>query len=149
MIRILLLLACVPAFASDLETEKKLSAEYLARMAQEPGAQVLEQGVVIRPIFNSGGTVFPKITDQVQVSYHLVDRESRVLDESVTSDELAVFPLSRLITCWQIALPKIPVGSFYKVSCPSSTAYGDGGAGDGAIKGGAALTFRLTLYGVK
>ena len=85
----------------------------------------------------------------MKVSYHLVDREGKVIDESVTADELAVFPLNKLIKCWQIAIPKISIGSFYKVTCPSDVAYGDKGTSDGAIKGGAALTFRLTVYGIE
>lgn len=135
--------------ADDLAQEKKLSAAYLEKMAAEPSAQVIEQGIVLRPIFTSHSGQFAQITDTVQVAYHLVDREGKVIDESITGDELAVFPLSKLIKCWQVAIPKISIGSFYKVSCPSDVAYGDKGAGDGLIKGGAALTFRLTVYGIE
>lgn len=131
----------------DLETEKKLSAEYLEKMSKEIDAKVIDQGIVMRPIFVSPSTEYPKATDQVKVLYHLVDRTGKVIDESITIDEVAVFPLTKLIACWQIALPKISVGSFYKVSCPSDVAYGDKGVGD-QIKGGAALTFRITLLGI-
>lgn len=132
----------------DLATEKKLSADYLAKMAAEPSAQVIEQGIVLKPIFEASSEKFAAIEDTVMVSYHLVDREGKVIDESVTADELAIFPLSKLIKCWQIAIPKISFGSFYKVSCPSDVAYGDKGAGD-VIKPGAALTFRITVFGVQ
>ena len=132
----------------DLAQEKKVSAEYLEKMAAETNAHVIESGIVLRPIFKSGSAIFAVVTDTVKVAYHLVDREGKVLDESVTSDELAVFPLNKLIKCWQMAIPQISVGSFYKISCPSSVAYGDKGAGDGLIKPGAALTFRLTVYGI-
>lgn len=139
------------SFADDsaLETEKKLSAEYLAQMALEKDAVVLEEGVVLRPIYKSNSEVFAKVTDTVHVSYFLTDRELNLLEESVSSDEDLAFPLERLIKCWQIAVPKIPVGSLYKISCPSSTAYGDSGAGDGFIKPGAALTFRITVFGIQ
>ena len=130
-----------------LALEKKLSAEYLAKMAAEPGAQVIEQGVVLRPISESGSQTYPQVSDSVRVSYFLTDREGKTIEESITSDELVEFPLARLIKCWQVAFPKISVNSFYKISCPSDTAYGDHGAGD-TIKPGAALTFRVTLYGV-
>lgn len=129
----------------DLLQEKKLSAEYLAKMAIESGAQVINQGIILRPIFVSPSQVFPQITDSIQVAYHLADREGKLIEDSLTSDELAVFPLNKLIQCWQIALPKISVGSLYKLSCPSDTAYGDKGV-EGVIKPGAALTFRVTLY---
>jgi FKBP-type peptidyl-prolyl cis-trans isomerase FkpA len=133
----------------DLAQEKKLSAEYLQNMAAEPNAKVIDSGIVLRPIFESGSDQHAQVTDTVEVSYHLVDREGKVVDESITSDELAVFPLNKLIKCWQIAIPQISVGSFYKVSCPSDVGYGDKGTSDGAIKGGAALTFRLTVYGIQ
>jgi FKBP-type peptidyl-prolyl cis-trans isomerase FkpA len=145
-------LSCTIASATpvdDLAKEKQLSQEYLHQMAMEPNTQVIESGIILRPIFESGTNQFAKVTDTVKVSYHLVDREGKVVDESITSDELAVFPLNKLIKCWQMAIPKISIGSFYKISCPSDVAYGDKGAGDGAIKPGAALTFRLTVYGIQ
>ena len=134
--------------AEDLAQEKKVSAEYLQKMATEDQAKVIENGIILRPIYESGSGVFAQVTDTVKVSYHLVDREGKVVDESITSDELAVFPLNKLIKCWQIAIPQISIGSFYKVSCPSDVAYGDKGAGTD-IKPGAALTFRLIVFGVQ
>ena len=147
MLTATLFLSSTTVFA-DLEGEKKLSAEYLEKMAMEDGAQVLDQGVIARPIFMSGSSEYAAVTDTVKVAYHLVDREGKVIDESITGDELAVFPLNKLIKCWQIAVPKISVGSFYKVSCPSDTAYGDKGAGDD-IKPGAALTFRIAVFSIQ
>lgn len=137
------------ATPEDLAQEKKLSAEYLAKMATEANAKTIENNIVIRPIFESGSNQFAKPTDTVKVMYHLVDREGKVIDESVTADELAVFPLNKLIKCWQIAIPQISIGSLYKISCPSDVAYGDKGTSDGAIKPGAALTFRLTVFGIQ
>lgn len=135
--------------ADDLAKEILLSQEYLHQMAMEPNTQVIESGIVLRPIFESGSNQFAKVTDTVKVAYHLVDREGKVVDESITSDELAIFPLNKLIKCWQMAIPKISIGSFYKITCPSDVAYGDKGAGNGVIKPGAALTFRLTVFGIQ
>ena len=134
--------------AGDLATEKKLSTDYLALMAKEQNAQVIDSGVVIRPIFTSSSDVKPKLEDTVMVAYHLADREGKLIEESLTSDELAVFPLGKLIKCWQIAITQMPVGSLFKITCPSDVAYGDKGAGT-EIKPGAALTFRVTLYGIQ
>ena len=135
--------------SDELAKEKKASAEYLAKMLAEPEAVAIASGVVIRPLFVSPSDQFANLSDTVKVAYHLVDREGKVLDESITSDELAVFPLAKLIKCWQIAVPNISFCSFYKVSCSSDTAYGDKGAGDGLIKPGAALTFRITMFGIQ
>lgn len=145
-------LVSMPSFAGDSEElakEKKASAAYMARMLEEPHAVTIGEGVVIRPIYVNLTDQFAHSTDTVQVAYHLVDREGKVIDESLTADALAIFPLSKLIKCWQIAIPRIAFGSLYKVSCPSDTAYGDKGAGDGLIKPGAALTFRITMFGIE
>lgn len=161
MIKSILLATCILAFslfvnsvavatpADDLAQEKQLSSIYLEKMSAESNAKTIARGIIIRPIFESGSGQFAKATDTVKVSYHLVDREGNVVDESITSDELAVFPLNKLIQCWQIAIPQISIGSFYKITCPSDVAYGDKGAGDGLIKPGAALTFRLTVFGIQ
>ena len=150
----LVLLAAFSASAEappqdELAKEKQASSDYLGKMAQESGAKVIDQGIVIRPIFESGSGGYAQPTDKVKVAYHLVDREGKVLDESITSDEAVVFPLNKLIKCWQTAIPKISFGSFYKVSCPSDVAYGDKGAGGGLIKPGAALTFRIHVFGIE
>lgn len=131
-----------------LALEKCLSSEYLAKVASEPDAKVVEGGVVVRPIFTNAGGAHPKVSDTVTVGYSLLDREGKVIETTANGDELATFPLDRLIPCWKTAVPMMTVGSFFKVSCPSDTAYGDRGAGDGEIKGGAALTFRISLYGI-
>ncbi len=130
-----------------LAEEKKLSAEYLAKMAKEKGAEVTGEGIVVRPIFISDTKNYPTVKDTVTVGYYLTDREGKLIEESTTSDDTATFPLGDLIPCWKIAIPKMAVGSAYKITCPSDTAYGDKGAGE-TIKGGAALTFRITLFGI-
>lgn len=135
--------------SEDLTLEKKLSTEYLTKMASEKDAVVIEQGIVMRPIYQSGSQQFAKATDTVQVLYHLADREGKVIDESITADEAFAFPLQMLIKCWQIAVPQMAIGSHYKISCPSDVAYGDKGIKEDdvyIIKPGAALTFRLTVF---
>ena len=144
-ISLLLLLCPFLVLADDLEKEKELSRAFLAEMAKEPGAEVTPEGVVVRAIFRSPSAVYPKDSDTVGVSYHLSDREGILIEESISSDEVISFPLNRLIKCWRIAIPKMSVGSYYKISCPSDTAYGDRGAAP-SIKPGAALVFRVTLF---
>lgn len=142
-----LLFGALASAQTDLEKEKALSAEYLTKMAAEANAQVVDMGVVLRPIFNATSEKFPTVEDTVTVNYHLMDREGKLIEESISSDETISFPLARLIKCWQVAIPKMSVGSFYKITCPSDSAYGDRGTKDGSIKGGAAITFRVTLFG--
>lgn len=131
---------------SDLERERRLSAEYVELMAQEDGAVQIEEGIVLRPIYHHEGTDRPALADTVKVIYHLMNREGVLIEESLSSDEVLAFPLSRLIQCWKLAVPQMTFGSIYKVTCPTDTAYGDRGAGDD-IAPGAALTFRIVLLG--
>jgi FKBP-type peptidyl-prolyl cis-trans isomerase FkpA len=132
---------------TDLEKEKCLSKAYIERMVMEKDANVVAGGIVMRPTFVNPTGARPNVTDTVTVGYYLTDREGKLIETTTTEDELATFPLSRLITCWKTAIPMMTVGSLYKVTCPSDTAYGDRGA-DGVIKGGAALTFRISLYAI-
>jgi FKBP-type peptidyl-prolyl cis-trans isomerase FkpA len=135
--------------APTLEEEKKLSADYVEQMKQEAGAQVLDQNVVIRSIYNSSSTESPTVDQTVKVIYALTDREGHMIETSITDDEVVTFPLNKLISCWQIAIPHMTFGSFAKVTCPSDTAYGDKGVKDDqgqvVIAPGAALTFRIQL----
>lgn len=134
---------------TPLEQEKKLAAAYLERMKAEPGAQVIEGGVIVKPVYRAESNRFATLQDDVVVLYQGFDREGVDFDNAFTRDETETFPLSKLIRCWQIAVPQMPVGSHYKVTCPSDTAYGDKGAGDGAIKPGAAISFRISLLDLR
>lgn len=127
-----------------LDDETKLSEEYVNKMSQEENTVVIEEGVVLREIYKSDSLATPGFEDKVKVIYHGIDRQGVVFDSSLNRDEATTFPIDRLIPCWQIAMPKVSVGSVYKITCPAATAYGDKGAGT-AVKPGAALTFRVVL----
>lgn len=129
---------------SELEKEKKLSAQYLAKMQNEQNATVLKEGVILKPIFTSSSLSFPKPKETLSFAYNLFDREEKLLEESFSKDLLHKAKMSKFLRCWQIALPKIPVGSMAKISCPSDTAWGDVGV-PGHLKPGAAVTFRVFL----
>jgi FKBP-type peptidyl-prolyl cis-trans isomerase FkpA len=132
-----------------LEEEKTLSAAYVEQMKVEAGAQVLEKNVVFRSLYDSAAGEFPTVDQTVKVIYALTDREGHMIETSITEDEIISFPLNKLISCWQIAIPHMAYGSFAKVTCPSDTAYGDKGVKDDQgqviIAPGAALTFRIQL----
>jgi FKBP-type peptidyl-prolyl cis-trans isomerase FkpA len=139
--------AATSCTSTGLDLEKCLSGEYLKTMSAEKGATVVAGGIVVRPIFTNATGAHPLMTDTVTVGYYLTDREGKLIEETTTGDELATFPLGKLIQCWKTAIPMMSVGSIYKITCPSDTAYGDKGAGTD-IKGGAALTFRITLFDI-
>jgi FKBP-type peptidyl-prolyl cis-trans isomerase FklB len=62
-------------------------------------------------------------------------------------------PISRAVTGfikgWTEALMMMPVGSKWELTIPPALAYGDAGAGGGAIPPGAALVFEVELLSIK
>ena len=133
---------------TELEKEKCFSKLYVEKMALEKDAKVVDAGIVLRPTYVNAKGAMPKVSDTVTVGYYLTDREGKLIETTTTEDELATFPLAKLISCWKTSIPMMTIGSLYKVTCPSDTAYGDRGAGT-EIKGGAALTFRITLFAIE
>lgn len=151
---LLLAVLSFSVFANDdLAKEKAASKVYIDQMASEANAQVLENGVVVRPIFKTTSSEFAIASDTIVISYTLNDREGKLIDNSIFQDSLLIYPLASLISCWKSAITLMPFGSLYKITCPSDTAYGDKGItlpdGTVLIKGGAALTFRVFMHGIK
>ena len=134
---------------SALEEEKVLAQAYLTEMKNEPNTVEIESGILMREIHKSDSKVFPTLQSRVKVLYEGFDREGFVFDSAFQRDQAISFPLGNLISCWQLAIPKISVGSVYKITCPANTAYGDEGAGNGQIKPGAALSFRIIVLEVQ
>ena len=132
--------------SAGAEAEKTASAEYLAKMAAEPGATKGNGGFIVRTLTEGSGAS-PGMMDTVKVHYHGTLRDGTVFDSSVQRGEPAEFPLNGVIPCWTFALQQMKVGGKYKLTCPSDIAYGDRGSPP-AIKPGAALTFEIELLSV-
>ena len=123
--------------------EKEASAAFIAAEAAEPGAVSFESGLILR-VTDEGTGPKPTRDDTVKVHYHGTLRDGTVFDSSVQRKDPAVFPLNRVIPCWQEAIENLPVGSRARVVCPSDIAYGDRGSPP-TIKPGAALAFDVEL----
>ena len=126
--------------------EKEASAAFAAEIAQEPGAEVFESGLVVVPMTEGDGEN-PSAEDTVRVHYHGTLRDGTVFDSSVDRGESIAFPLTGVIPCWTDGVQKIRVGGKAKLVCPSDIAYGDGGTG--GIPGGATLLFEVELLGIE
>jgi FKBP-type peptidyl-prolyl cis-trans isomerase FkpA len=126
--------------------EKQASAAFLAKMAQEKGAEQSASGVIYIPMTVGTGSS-PTAADTVRVHYHGTLRDGTVFDSSVERGEPISFPLNGVIPCWTEGVQKMLVGGKSKLVCPSDTAYGD--AGQGPIPGGAALVFEVELLGIE
>ncbi len=119
----------------------------LGKAAAEPGAQVTPTGLVFRSLKDGNGAA-PYATDTVRVHYRGTFPDGKEFDSSYSRGQPASFPLSRVIKCWTEGLQKMKVGGKARLTCPAAIAYGDRGAGGGAIPPGAILQFEVELLGI-
>jgi FKBP-type peptidyl-prolyl cis-trans isomerase FkpA len=120
---------------------------FLAEMAAEPGAEVMDSGLIFIPITVGDGES-PSASDSVNVHYHGTLSDGTVFDSSVERGETISFPLSGVIPCWTEGLQKMAVGGKAILVCPSDIAYGDRGSPP-VIPGGAALKFEVELFAIE
>ena len=115
--------------------------------AKEPGAEVTASGIVYRSLVDGTGAS-PTALDRVRVHYRGTFPDGKEFDSSYARNEPADFPLNRVIKCWTTGVQRMKVGGKAKLTCPSSTAYGEKGAGDGEIPPNATLVFEVELIAV-
>jgi FKBP-type peptidyl-prolyl cis-trans isomerase FkpA len=118
------------------------------KAASEPGAQKTESGMVYRTLKEGTGPS-PKATDTVRVHYKGTFPDGKEFDSSYQRGEPTEFPLNRVIKCWTEGVQKMKVGGKAKLTCPPALAYGERGAGGGAIPPNAVLQFEVELLSIK
>ena len=128
------------------DKEKAASKDFLAKAAQENGAQKTPSGLVFRVLRPANGPS-PKETDKVKVNYEGKLINGNVFDSSYKRGQPAEFPLNGVIKCWTEGVQKMHVGEEAQLVCPSEIAYGDRGSPP-AIPGGATLIFKVELLGI-
>ena len=112
----------------------------------EMGAAKTDSGLVYREI-RAGSGESPKATDTVKVNYRGTLVDGTEFDSSYKRNQAAEFPLNGVIRCWTEGVQKMKVGGKARLVCPSSIAYGEGGAPPD-IPGGATLVFEIELLGI-
>jgi FKBP-type peptidyl-prolyl cis-trans isomerase FkpA len=120
----------------------------LEQAAAEKGAVKTESGLVYRALTEGSGPS-PKETDTVRVHYRGTFPNGKEFDSSHSRGQPAEFPLNRVIKCWTEGVQKMKVGGKAKLTCPASIAYGERGAGGGAIPPNAILVFEVELLGIR
>lgn len=134
-----------PAQAGDLSAQANQA--FLAANAAKAGVTVRPSGLQYR-VLKSGSGPSPKATDKVTVSY-----KGRLIDGTVFDQtkpgETTEFVAGRLIPGWVEALSVMKAGDEWELVIPSNLAYGERGAGGGAIPPNQTLVFELQLHGIK
>jgi FKBP-type peptidyl-prolyl cis-trans isomerase FkpA len=120
--------------------------DYLAKAAEEPGAQKTASGLVYREL-RPGTGASPKATNTVKVHYRGTLTDGKEFDSSYARNEPAEFPLNQVIPCWTEGVQMMKVGGKSKLVCPANIAYGERGAPPD-IPGGATLVFEIELLGI-
>jgi FKBP-type peptidyl-prolyl cis-trans isomerase FkpA len=125
--------------------EKEQGAKVVEAAAREPGAIKLPSGAVMR-VTKPGTGPTPEPTDRVQVHYTGKLTDGTVFDSSKKQGQPITFPLNGVIKCWTEGVGKMKVGEQAVLTCPSDTAYGEGG--QRGIPGGATLIFDVELIAI-
>jgi FKBP-type peptidyl-prolyl cis-trans isomerase FkpA len=137
-----LLLAILAALAAPAHAQ----SDVVAKAAKEPGAVVTKSGLVYRTL-KEGKGASPAASDTVRVHYVGTFPDGREFDSSYKRGQPTEFPLNRVIPCWTEGVQHIKVGGKAKLTCPSSIAYGERGAG-GVIPPNATLVFEIELLDI-
>ena len=122
-------------------------ADDAASAAKEVGAVVTSSGLVYRSLTDGKGAR-PSATDTVKVHYRGTFLDGKEFDSSYKRGEPISFPLNGVIKCWTEGVQKMKVGGKARLTCPSSIAYGERGAGGGLIPPNATLQFEVELLDI-
>jgi FKBP-type peptidyl-prolyl cis-trans isomerase FklB len=133
--------------ANKVSGVKEASNKFLEENKKRPGVVTLPDGLQYEIITKGTGAI-PKATDTVQANYIGTLLDGKEFDNSYKRGEALTIPVTGVIRGWTEALELMPVGSKWKLFIPSDLAYGDRGAGGGAIPGGAALIFEIELLNI-
>ncbi len=123
-------------------------SDVIDKAAAEKGAIKTASGMVYRTLTEGSGAS-PKETDVVRVHYKGTFPDGKEFDSSHKRGQPAEFPLNRVIKCWTEGVQRMKVGGKAKLTCPPSLAYGEKGAGGGAIPPNSTLQFEVELLAIK
>ena len=127
--------------------EKEAGKKAIEAAAREPGAVKTAAGAIVRTVKPGTGPV-PQPTDRVKVNYTGKLLDGTVFDSSKKQGQPVTFPLNGVIKCWTEGVGAMKVGEQAVLTCPSDTAYGDGGQG-GHIPPGSTLIFDVELISIE
>jgi len=102
--------------------------QFLSDNGQKPEVTTTASGLQYEALVEGDGAK-PEATDTVKVYYEGKLTDGTVFDSRQAPDDPAQIPLSGVISGWSEGLQLMSVGSTYRLTIPSSLAYGERGAG--------------------
>ena len=126
---------------------KEEGTAFLEKNKNRPGVITLPDGLQYEIITKGTGPI-PTTQDTVSANYLGTTLDGKEFDNSYKRGQPITIPVTGVIRGWTEALQMMPVGSKWKLFIPSDLAYGDRGAGGGAIPGGATLIFEIELLNI-
>ena len=128
---------------NKIDAQKAAGAAFLQINKDKPGVIVLPEGLQYE-VLKEGTGAQPAVTDTIKAHYKGALLDGKEFDSSFKRNQPFSAPLRSLIKGWQIAIPLMKEGSYWRLWIPSDLAYGDRGAGSD-IPGGATLMFEVEL----
>ena len=142
--RLALAATLVAALPIAVLAQKPASAVQKPAAAASAAAVTTASGLVYTDMVEGKGAS-PTAADTVKVHYRGTFPDGREFDSSYSRNAPATFPLGRVIPCWTEGVQKMKVGGKAQLVCPPAIAYGERGAGNGAIPPNATLRFEVEL----
>ena len=134
----------VAALPIAVLAQKAAGAVQKPAAAASAAAVTTPSGLVYTDVVEGKGPN-PTAADTVKVHYRGTFLDGREFDSSYARNAPATFPLGRVIPCWTEGLQRMKVGGKAQLVCPPAIAYGERGAGNGAIPPNATLRFEVEL----
>jgi FKBP-type peptidyl-prolyl cis-trans isomerase len=128
--------------------EKEEGKKFLAENKKRKGVIELPDGLQYEILKDSAAGEKPTDSSTVKAHYIGTLVNGQEFDNSYKRGEPLEIPVSGVIKGWTEALKMMHVGSKWKLYIPSELAYGERGAGNGVIPGGATLIFEVELLGI-
>ncbi|MEP3208418.1 MAG: FKBP-type peptidyl-prolyl cis-trans isomerase [Maribacter sp.] len=134
--------------AREAKAQSAEGERFLAANRERAEVVTTESGLQYE-ILAQGDGALPTTKDKVKVHYSGMLIDGKVFDSSIERGEPVVFGVTQVIKGWTEALQLMPVGSKWKVYIPQNLAYGERGAGGGAIPPYSALIFEMELLAIE
>ena len=139
-------LLLAPLFALAIGCSSNTTAQAL-NTATGSAKVTTASGIVFESMVTGSGPA-PKATDKVRVHYRGTFLDGREFDSSYKRGQPTEFPLNRVIPCWTEAVQLMRPGGKARIMCPAAVAYGERGAGGGAIPPNTPLNFEIELIAI-